>query len=440
MYSFDEATKEKSMTCYLPLKFQLQSPDFQNVTFEAGPVDTNENTNDKGQSVTQKPKIYGFDASKYYLNIIDTPGLGDTRGSDQDQINLQLIHEKLGEIDYLNAICFVIPSNISKLTQSFEMLLRDLLSLFPKAALKNVFFIFTYSNSSFFTIGDTRKPIEEFIRNYKESNSAEIPFGPQNVCCVDSEAFMYFIANKESYEYHNRDRESFRLSWDKSKEAIEKFLQQLEELEPSKTAEICMNFELQKIAGVLLRNQENDENMKALVPHLLTKIRKVSLTSKFNSNRTENTDGPDQKLSEIFEGLFLCGKSVKNADLQQSIDNFIEKYGHLFKEQLIQKSAKVLEPTTVADFTDAHQGKHMDDEKTFYQKLQKITKNLAVLWNEEKMPAKLLTDYAEISAAQNTNYDSLRRDALKAALNKFNEHPYINNEIKNDIHELLNFI
>uniref|UniRef100_A0A914Z2H4 Uncharacterized protein n=1 Tax=Panagrolaimus superbus TaxID=310955 RepID=A0A914Z2H4_9BILA len=155
--------------------------------------------------------------------------------------------------------------------------MRDLLSLFPKTALKNVFFFFTYANSTFFNIGDTRNTLEEFISTFKETNNAEIPFGAENVYCVDSEAFMYFIATNQGHKYQNRDLESFRVSWNKSKAAVETFLVKVENVKPIKSDDLLMTYELEQI-GTMLR-KEKDPKLAELIEIILTKISQISMSS-----------------------------------------------------------------------------------------------------------------------------------------------------------------
>uniref|UniRef100_A0A914PBX9 AIG1-type G domain-containing protein n=1 Tax=Panagrolaimus davidi TaxID=227884 RepID=A0A914PBX9_9BILA len=329
-YNFDEVSTAETVDCILPCHFQLQTPNFQTVVFTAGPQDVNEHFNDNGESVTQKPKVYSLKTEKYNCKVIDTPGLGDTRGAKQDEKNVDLIRNAIIEIEELHAICFVMPSNISKLTSNFEMNMRDLLSLFPKTALKNVFFFFTYANSPFFTtIGDTRSSLEEFISTFEATNNAKIPFGIENVCCVDSEAFMYFIGTTQGHKYQNRDLESFRISWDKSKAAIENFLTKLEDITPIKSNDILMTYEFEQV-GTLLQ-LETGKILEKLIEHILMKISQISMNSKFKlkKRRKDIQSMEDFKTPELFEALQLCQNRVKDGNLKQFISKIIECYGNL---------------------------------------------------------------------------------------------------------------
>uniref|UniRef100_A0A914PRJ2 G domain-containing protein n=1 Tax=Panagrolaimus davidi TaxID=227884 RepID=A0A914PRJ2_9BILA len=327
-YDFDEVSTAQTVDCILPCHFQLQTPGLQKVLFTGGPQNANEHFNDNGESVTQKPKIYNLKTEKYICKVIDTPGLGDTRGAKQDAENVDLIRNAIIEIEELHAICFVMPSNISKLPRNFERNMCDLLSLFPKTALKNVFFFFTFANSPFFTIGDTRSSLEEFISTFEATNYAKIPFGVENVCCVDSEAFMYFIATTQGHKYQNRDLESFRISWDKSKVATENFLKKLEDISPIKTNDILMTYEFEQV-GTLLQLETTDKNLERLIQHILVKISQISMKSKFNLKKKMDVESmEDFKTPEIFKALQICQNNVKDKNLKQFILKIIECYGN----------------------------------------------------------------------------------------------------------------
>ena len=417
-YDFDAVARTETVNCILPCQFQLQTADYKKVEFRAGPKNENEYFNEKGESVTQKPKIYSFSTEKYECNIVDTPGLGDTRGAKQDLLNLGLIRETISTLDSLHAICFVMPSNISKLTADFEMNMRDLLSLFPKTALKNVFFVFTHANSSFFTIGDTRSSLDSFIKTFKETNNAEIPFGIHNVCCVDSEAFMYFIATKQNHQYQNRSQESFRISWDKSKEAIENFLKKLSQIEPVKTSDISMIHELEDI-GTLLKN-ETKPMLANLVPEILTRISELSMTSKFNSNKTViNKHIETSMIVGLFTSLHLCKPHFSNPKLKALTEKFIEGYGQPYMSEVMKNiKNKNAESRPYQNGKSSHpiQAVPQEEKKICLKCLNVVVKKLAKEWNQNCFPETYLKDLTNILSAPYLEPDEIQKGELTKSL------------------------
>uniref|UniRef100_A0AC34EZL2 G domain-containing protein n=1 Tax=Panagrolaimus sp. ES5 TaxID=591445 RepID=A0AC34EZL2_9BILA len=424
-YNFEEVSKAETVDCILPCQFQLQTPDFKKLVFKAGPDDKNENYNDSGESVTQHPKVYNFKTEKYDCQIIDTPGLGDTRGAKQDEYNLNLIRNAIIDIKELHSICFVMPSNISKLTSNFEVNMRDLLSLFPKTALKHVFFFFTYANSTFFTIGDTRSSLEEFISTFKATNNAEIPFGIENVCCVDSEAFMYFIATKQGHKYQNRDLESFRISWDKSKAAIETFLGKLENVNPIKSDDILMTYELEQI-GTMLR-QENNDALKNVVEHVLTTISQISMTSKFNLAKKPSVEPMNNSQKpELFFALEICQKHVVDPNLKQLIQKLIEAYGDKKEaDKVVEKIEKQngdIKRASLESNKSLEKEPRPDPPKRIQstwpcvERLKVITERLGKEWEASKISKHLMEHILNVQIAGNLQKDDINTSKLKESL------------------------
>jgi hypothetical protein len=454
-YDFENVAKAESVDCILPCQFQLQTPDFKKIVFGAGPKDENEYFNDKGQSVTQSPKVYSLKTEKYDYKVVDTPGLGDTRGAAQDQRNLELIRNMIINIEELHGICFVMPSNISKLTTNFEVHMRDLLSLFPKTALKNVFFFFTYANSTFFTIGDTRNSLEEFINTFKNTNNAEIPFGPENVCCVDSEAFMYFIATKQGHQYQNRDLESFRISWDKSKEAIENFLIKLENMEPIKSDDIVMTYELEQI-GILLQKEDNTR-LEGLISGILNMITQISMTSKFNSAKKANvrTTNTAFKRPELFHALDLCQPYIKNPDLKQLIKKLVECYGQADLKQAREKldrqisgeyksqgNENGIKVVLSQKENEQRNGSHPISLKKIQsnwpscERLKKIAEKLGKEWENEKISRNEIENVLNVLIAANQKLEEINKPKLELSLHMLLKKSDVKGELFKDIENL----
>ncbi|CAF5087328.1 unnamed protein product [Rotaria magnacalcarata] len=78
----------------------------------------NENFTATGQSITQHCKSYTFDlhdGGRRTVRIIGTPGFGDTRSTDQHDQNIEHILQYINILTHLNAICFLLKPNASRL-------------------------------------------------------------------------------------------------------------------------------------------------------------------------------------------------------------------------------------------------------------------------------------------------------------------------------------
>src|SRR5690606_24252785 len=84
--TFEEAKKETMQVC-IPVNFKVQKRneegEIEEEVVKAGDPEENENFNDAGESVTQEPRVHKFTFQGNTVNVIDTPGLTDSRGAEQ---------------------------------------------------------------------------------------------------------------------------------------------------------------------------------------------------------------------------------------------------------------------------------------------------------------------------------------------------------------------
>ncbi|CAF1014228.1 unnamed protein product [Rotaria sp. Silwood1] len=176
----------------------------------------NEDFDHPGQSVTQHCKSYVFhlnDTNKTKLRIIDTPGFGDTRGLRQDDANMQHILEYINELTHLNAVCFLLKPNASRINSFFIACLTQLLDLLGPNARQNIVFCFTNARSTFYTPGDTAPLLKSMLQSF---SFGDIPFIKQNTFCFDNESFRYLVARQNSIEFNDQDYSEYENSWSKS--------------------------------------------------------------------------------------------------------------------------------------------------------------------------------------------------------------------------------
>ena len=71
------------MIAPIPSKFSFTTDTGESQDIHIGDPTGNENLED-GQSATQEPTTHNFPFDKLKINIIDTPGYGDTSGVEKD--------------------------------------------------------------------------------------------------------------------------------------------------------------------------------------------------------------------------------------------------------------------------------------------------------------------------------------------------------------------
>jgi GTPase SAR1 family protein len=200
----------------IPVSFIMTTGDnFDEHTVKFGEFDNlnNENFNNTGQSVTQHCKSYVFDlhhVNGKTLRIIDTPGFGDTRGIDQDDRNMEHILQYINNLTHLNAICFLLKPNTSRLNMFFRTCLTQLFSFLNPDVRRNIIFCFTNARSTFYTPGDTAPLLRTMLNSLSLSG---IQFEKQNTFCLDSESFRYLVALKSGIELIANDKHEYETSW-----------------------------------------------------------------------------------------------------------------------------------------------------------------------------------------------------------------------------------
>ena len=79
------------------------------------------------------------------IQIIDTPGLGDTRGIIQDMSITRKIEKTIKEVlNTLNAICFVTKSSNARLTANLKYIFSSVLDLFGEDVKENFIAMLTF--------------------------------------------------------------------------------------------------------------------------------------------------------------------------------------------------------------------------------------------------------------------------------------------------------
>ena len=217
--TLDEAENGEPVVL-IPVSFLMTIGDqFEECVVEFGKPDSNENHAHQGQSVTQQCKSYVFKlTNQLWLRLIDTPGMGDTRGLDQDEKNIEHILSYVNHLSHLNAVCLLFKPNDSRLNIFFRSCVNQLLTYLTPLAYNNIIFCFTNARSTFFAPGDTGPLLRRMIeKNYQN----EIPFKKENTFCFDSESFRYLVARKRGVPFDEYFKQESTQSWETSvKESI----------------------------------------------------------------------------------------------------------------------------------------------------------------------------------------------------------------------------
>lgn len=292
--TLDEAIENvHSLLVPLPVNFRVTGGGFQNgVAMEAGEsvhVELGDNSDhnechEDGESATQHCKSYVIydQQSGKRIRLIDVPGIGDTRGLKQDKENVDEIISFIAKFDHISAICIVMKSNQTRLTDSFEYCLMEILTRVHESAVKNLTFLFTYARSSMYDIGDTYGPLKRLLDGLSKPSSSNTLHRPKRSVDVkltrdrmyffDNEGFKTACAFKKGITYDTNMVQNMAQSWTKSRESTMRLRHFVTMLEPHATE-----------GTVLLNRVRNDvqqlqEPMRVLLENLQDNIKKAQVT------------------------------------------------------------------------------------------------------------------------------------------------------------------
>ncbi|CAF0777983.1 unnamed protein product [Adineta ricciae] len=221
----------------IPVSFPIATGDeFKEVTIQFGVADSNENHQNKGQSVTQHCRSYIINLNEEVkIRLIDSPGIGDTRGFNQDQISMDHIFTYINQLTHLNAVCLLLKPTVSKLDVFFRSCVRQLLTYLTPKGHPNIIFCFTNSRSTFYGPGSTGSALKRLLK--EEGLQQTILFEKSNVFCFDDETFRYLAARKCKVDFDDFVRDEAILSWTKSVTESIQFVKFIRTLKPYKLDE-----------------------------------------------------------------------------------------------------------------------------------------------------------------------------------------------------------
>jgi GTP-binding protein EngB required for normal cell division len=196
----------------MPVSFLItEGDDFKERILTFGDKDPNEDHNQSGQSVTQHCRSYVFTIdNQTKIRLIDTPGMGDTRGLDQDDLNMQHILSFINNLSHLNALCILLKPNEARLNVVLRSYFTRLVGFLGEHVCNNVIFCFTSTRTTFFAPGNTGPLLKKMLRSQPIK---DIPFGKKNTFCFDNESFRYLIALLQGIKFDDYQKEEYLRSW-----------------------------------------------------------------------------------------------------------------------------------------------------------------------------------------------------------------------------------
>lgn len=180
-----------------------------------------------GNSATQSSTPYVINLETCTIRLIDTPGIGDTRGTDQDQKNMENILTTINHYDVLHGIVILLKPNNARLGVMFRFVIQELLTHLHRSAANNIVFGFTNTRQTHYQPGDTFPSLEKLLMSMAPDL---IELTTDTVYNFDSESFRFLAALKNGVDLGNRT--DYEKSWERSVDECIRMLSQIASLAP----------------------------------------------------------------------------------------------------------------------------------------------------------------------------------------------------------------
>nr|XP_054753970.1 uncharacterized protein LOC129259735 [Lytechinus pictus] len=269
--NLNEAMIAQDFPVLIPSSFVF-SQDGEAKKIKVGIDDPNE-VQEEGKSSTKKTQSYIFYVGDRQVRLIDTPGIGDTGGIEQDVKNMNNILSYLSYYSEIHAICILLKPNNSRLTAMFRFCIQELLVQLHSSAKHNIVFCFTNARQTFYQPGDTLPILNTELRN----KNIGIQATKDNYFCFDNEPFRFLACIKNGVKFSEEDISTYSSSWERSVKETKRLFNYIDfELKPHNLQEtlglnearriiIAMSKPLAEVAHTITYNLEAAREAKSTI-------------------------------------------------------------------------------------------------------------------------------------------------------------------------------
>lgn len=243
--SLDEGLEAEKLSWVIPFAFRTYSVnkdgEFEDLKVSVGfdqrassphssnqKIGVQEQDGTAGGSATQRTVVHKVQIGRRLVRLIDTPGIGDTRGAAKDRENLSDIVGTLRTYKRIHGILILLKPNEQRLDLMFKFCVQELLTHLHRNAAQNIAFGFTNTRGTNYRPGDTFDPLRQLLQRFDD---IKITLRKDSVYCFDSESFRYLAARKTVGESMGQLEEN-RASWDYSVSEARRLLDHFTRLPP----------------------------------------------------------------------------------------------------------------------------------------------------------------------------------------------------------------
>ena len=306
-YSTLAEAESNEFLAMIPMYFTMSTMDYEEIVVSTG-HDNNEDAT-AGNSATQWPQTYTHVRGDTLIRLVDTPGMGDVRGVEQDKENFKRIISHLSTLKEIHGICILLKPNNARLTVAFQFCIKELLTHLHVDAGKNIVFCFTNTRSTFYRPGDTLAPLKTLLG---ANTNVSIPINRSTIYCMDNEAVRFLAAAKQGIQFDDADRKNFCVSWEKSVQETDRLLNYVSTSQAHKTSStIALNRSRRLITELtkpLAEISKNVQDSMAVVRDQEEEMKNIDV-ARDNLTKKLRVPAIELKIEQLNYPQTVCGNS-----------------------------------------------------------------------------------------------------------------------------------
>lgn len=255
-------------------------------------------------SETTDTKSHSVEIGELKLVLIDTPGFGDTRGTQQDEENLKKIIATVEKEEFINCVCLVINGRQARMTSYQKYVLEQIAECFPREISDHIIVVFS----------NTLSPMHCNFKLKEVDHFFDISIAANHAFYIDN-PYSFFEKLHEQASTDSADITMVEQSFDSTMQVLNKMSLVIKEFQPVHT---CY-FTFEKNATDLITSITNrkqltlclksvEENLKTF--NMADKTLKIVVTRKTTDYNTLcNAEGCFSTCHRGCQLKFLLGKN-----------------------------------------------------------------------------------------------------------------------------------
>jgi predicted GTPase len=219
-----------------------------------------------GGSDTKVVSFYNIKIDNVPLLLIDTPGFGDCRGPQQDEINANMIVEELKKRAQIHAIIWVCKSDENRATIELKYCIEKFKSMLTDDYQKNIFFCFSYVTNPYMIsamaiLRDQKMPLD-------------LSFNFDNGCLIPFYLAKQFFKHYDEEDF-NEIIDNYLKAWNSNQQNFKKLVSVLLKIQPCSSMPILLLHHKKRLIEMIILSYRKIDNQTKKAKDLIEEKNKI---------------------------------------------------------------------------------------------------------------------------------------------------------------------